>query len=101
MALLVHVDDLVLMGNDTDTCDKFKVYLNDCFCIKDLGPLKYFLGIEVARNLQGIFLGQRKYALQIVDERGLLGSKPTGCPTETNHKLPLADGKPCTDSTQY
>jgi len=50
MALLVYVDDLVLISNERELCAQFKVYLNNCFCIKDLGPLKYFLGIEVTRN---------------------------------------------------
>ena len=53
MELLVHVDDLVLTGNDRDTCATFKEYHNSCFYIKDLGPLKYFQGIEVARTSQG------------------------------------------------
>jgi len=44
------VDDLVLTGNDLSLCASFKQYLNECFCIKDLEALKYFLGIEVARN---------------------------------------------------
>ena len=55
MALLVYVDDLVLTGNDGELCAQFKDYLNICFCIKDLGSLKYFLGIEVARNTKGLF----------------------------------------------
>ena len=67
MALLVYVDDLVLNGNNSQACAKFKNYLNNCFRIKDLGPLKYFLGIEVARNSQGLFIRQRKYALEIID----------------------------------
>jgi len=53
MALLVYVNDLVLTGNNREVCSKFKQYLNNCFKIKDLGPLKYFLGIEVARGPQG------------------------------------------------
>ena len=50
MALLVYVDDLILAGNNSVTCSEFKEYLNSCFHIKDLGPLKYFMGIEVARS---------------------------------------------------
>ena len=50
MQLLVYVDDLILTGNSSVACSKFKEYLNSCFQIKDLGPLKYFLGIEVARS---------------------------------------------------
>ena len=101
MALLVYVDDLVLTGNDRELCAQFKVYLNNCFRIKDLGPLKYFLGIEVARNEKGLFLCQRKYALEIVEECGLVGAKPVEFPMETNHKLRLATGKLLCDPTQY
>jgi len=50
MALLVYVNNLVLTGNNCEVCSKFKQYLNNFFKIKDLGPLKYFLGIEVARG---------------------------------------------------
>jgi len=55
MALLINVDDLVLNGNNFTVWNKFKQYLNNCCQTKDLGPLKYFLGIEVARGPQGLF----------------------------------------------
>ena len=58
MALLVYVDDTLLDGNDTNAYNEFKSYLHAHFSIKDLGPLKYFLGIEVARGPKGLFLSQ-------------------------------------------
>ncbi|XP_021737709.1 uncharacterized protein LOC110704229 [Chenopodium quinoa] len=61
--------------------------------MKDLGPLKYFLGIEVAHSKSGLFLCQRKYTLDIVSEAGLLGAKPSGFPIEQSHKLSLASGE--------
>ena len=48
LGLLLYVDDIILAGNDNLACQQFKEYLNTCFWITDLGPLKYFLGIEVA-----------------------------------------------------
>jgi len=101
LAVLVYVDDIVLTSNDTQACKDFKTYLHACLSIKDLGPLKYFLGIEVARDPQGMFLCQRKYALEIVHECGLLGAKPADFPIEENHKLALAHRSLLKDATQY
>jgi hypothetical protein len=55
--------------------------------MKNLGGLKYFLGIEVARSKQGIFLSQRKYILDLLSEVGLLECKPVDTPIVQNHKL--------------
>ncbi|XP_019096462.1 PREDICTED: uncharacterized protein LOC109130848 [Camelina sativa] len=85
--VLVYVDDLVVCGNDGDAIRKFKTSLGECFRKKDLGKLKYFLSIEIARNEEGFMLTQRKYALDIVSETGLLGSRPEVTPMEQNHHL--------------
>ncbi|XP_015168503.1 uncharacterized mitochondrial protein AtMg00810-like [Solanum tuberosum] len=55
--------------------------------MKDLGELKFFLGIEVARSHEGIVLCKRKYALELISEAGLSGAKPAKTPLETNLKL--------------
>ncbi|XP_016574314.1 uncharacterized mitochondrial protein AtMg00810-like [Capsicum annuum] len=57
------------------------------FKIKDLGSLKYFLGIEVLKSKDGILLNQRNYALQLISEAGLSGAKVVRTPLEFNHKL--------------
>nr|KYP34077.1 Retrovirus-related Pol polyprotein from transposon TNT 1-94 [Cajanus cajan] len=74
--------DLIICGNDSAAIQRFKEYLSKCFHMKDLGHLKYFLGVEVARNSSGIFLCQRKYALDIIQEVGLLGAQPVATPLE-------------------
>lgn len=73
IVLLVYVDDIVITGNNQVEIDKFKVYLNSKFLIKDLGKLKYFLGIEVLQSDSGICLSQRKYALDLLAEFGMTG----------------------------
>lgn len=80
--LLVYVDDIIISRNDSTVLSAFKAYLGDCFRIKNMGALKYFLGIEVACNSDGFFLSQRKYALDIISEIDLLGAKPTDAPLE-------------------
>jgi len=101
MSVLVYIDDIVLAGNNYMASKKFKDYLNTCFSIKNLGPLKYFLGIEVARGTQGLFLSQRKYALKIIDEYGLLGAKLVDFPMEQNQRLTAATGKLLADPTRH
>ena len=69
--------------------------------MKDLGVLKYFLGIELACNYTGIFLSQRKYVLDIISEVGLLGGKLAGFPMDPHHHLPLADGSLLPNPERY
>lgn len=90
LCILIYVDDLLIFGNNAASIAKFKVYLNSCFQMKNLGFLKYFLGIEIARNSSRFYLCQQKYALEIIPEADLLGSKLASSPLEPNHKLALA-----------
>ena len=69
--------------------------------MKDLGKLKYFLGIEVARNTEGMFLSQQKYALDVISEIGLLGTKPVTTPLEQNHTLAKAIGPLFSNPERY
>ncbi|KAK3019235.1 hypothetical protein RJ639_004679 [Escallonia herrerae] len=82
LSVLVYVDDLILAENNSTACSSFKKYLNDCFKLKDLGPLKYFLGIEAARGPCGLFLSHPKYALDIISESSLSASKLAAFPME-------------------
>lgn len=64
--LIVYVDDIVITGNDDVEISSLKKKLSNEFKIKDLGSRRYFLGIEVARLKQGVFLSQRKYVLDLL-----------------------------------
>ncbi|XP_019087412.1 PREDICTED: uncharacterized protein LOC109127282 [Camelina sativa] len=69
--------------------------------MKDLGHAKYFLGLEIARSPEGFYLCQRKYAIDIVTEAGLLGCKPAGSPIDQNHGLALPDGPVLSNPVAY
>ena len=66
--LIVYVDDIILTGDYEDELIKLKTLLAKEFETKDLGSLKYFLGMEVARSRKGISVSQRKYVLDLLKE---------------------------------
>jgi hypothetical protein len=83
----VYVDDIILAGNSLEEFDKIKTVMDSEFKIKDLGMLRYFLGIEVAHSKSGISICQRKYCLDLLKDTGLLGSKPAPTPLDSSIKL--------------
>ena len=86
-ALIVYIDDIVLTGDDLEKMARLKTYLAKEFEIKDLGKLKYFLRIDVARSKEGIFIPQHKYVLDLLKEIGMIGSKAMDTPMNPNLKL--------------
>ena len=78
-----------------------KQFFNTHFKIKDLGDLKYFLGIEVSRSRKGISICQRKYALDIIKDGGALGARPVSFPMEQNSKISSDTGEILHDPAKY
>lgn len=60
VVILVYVDDLLIIGDNESMIKEAKQVLHQQFKLKDLGELKYFLGIEVLRSAKGVILNQRK-----------------------------------------
>lgn len=101
VALLVYVDDIIITGSSSIEIAKPKLQLSHVFKLKDLGNLGYFLGLEVAKSSKGIFLSQRNYTLQLIDDAGLLGSKPVNTPMDPRKTLNEFDGILLDDPTSY
>ncbi|KAJ0539687.1 putative RNA-directed DNA polymerase [Helianthus annuus] len=85
IVLLVYVDDIIITGNNETEITKIKTLLSNTFQIKDLGVLKYFLGLEVIYDKSGICLNQRKYCIELLGEFGYLACKPVFTPIELSH----------------
>jgi len=92
---------MIITGDDEIEKQNLKERLAAQFEMKDLGKLKYFLGIEVAYSRQNIFISQRKYVLDLLKETGKLGCKPTGVPIEQNHRIVNDEENPKVEKTQY
>ena len=99
--LIVYVDDIILTGNNEEEIRKLKKFLALEFEIKDLGGLKYFLGMEIARSRKGLSVSQRKYTLDLLKETGMMGCKPADTPMDYTTKLGSVEGNTPVDKGRY
>jgi Reverse transcriptase (RNA-dependent DNA polymerase) len=99
--LIIYVDDMVITGDDLMEIQTLEKRLSKEFDMKNLGGLKYFLGIEVTRSKQDIVLSQRKYVLDLLTEVGMLDCKPADTPAVQNLKLGNYPNQTPTNKERY
>lgn len=99
--LLVYVDDLLLASPSLAAITEIKNFLDKEFSIKDLGEAKFFLGLEIARSSSGMYVNQRKYALDLLNDFGLLGAKATTTPIFKNQKFDACSATKLEDPEKY
>jgi transposase InsO family protein len=99
--VLVYVDDLIITGDNIEEIQGIRENLSIRFQMKELGELKHFLGLEVERTKEGIFLGQQKYAKDLLQRYGMLDCKPIATPMDSNVRLHEDEGKNLEDVTMY
>ena len=85
--IIVYVDGMVVIENDPKERKVPKIICQKEFEMKDLGSLTYFLGIEVSRSSSEIFLSQRKYALDLLQETRMSRCQLVNTPVEGGLKL--------------
>ena len=74
--LLLYVDDMLLTSNIDKLIEKLLVTLHTTFQMKDMGPIHYFLGIQVQNHDEGLFLCQEKYTKDLLEIAGMAGCDP-------------------------
>jgi hypothetical protein len=99
--LLVCVDDIIASSSNDSAITDFLHQLHDDFSLKDLGPLHYFLGIEVAYTADGLCLSQKKYTNDLLQSAGMQACKPEPTPIATSTKLSTKDDISLDDATKY
>lgn len=89
VAVLVYVDDIFIASNNDEDVAQLKEDLDKSLKLRDLGPLKYFLGLKRSSSCISVF--QRKYVLELIEEVGLLACKSSSIPMEPSDKPLLED----------
>ncbi|KAL1218311.1 Retrovirus-related Pol polyprotein from transposon TNT 1-94 [Cardamine amara subsp. amara] len=83
----LYVDDLIYTSNSEAILVSFKSSMMMEFSMTDLGRMKYFLGVEVTQDEQGIFISQKKYAMETLNKFGMEDCNPVKNPTVPGCKL--------------
>jgi len=99
--LLLYVDDIVLTASSTSLLHDIIGRLHIEFAMTDLGALHHFLGISVTRSLDGLFLSERQYALDLLQRAGMSECHSTTTLVDTKAKLSATDGAPVADPSEY
>ncbi|CAN6697291.1 unnamed protein product [Malus baccata var. baccata] len=99
--LLLYVDDIIITGSHAQAIIEVIQALTHEFDMKDLGPLHYFLGIQIVQNKDGLFLSQDKYVTDLLTKSEMLLSKPCATPCLPYNRLLSNDGQPFNNPTMY
>ncbi|KAI5329077.1 hypothetical protein L3X38_028474 [Prunus dulcis] len=99
--LLLYADDIVVTGSDSTRLQQFISFLGGHFNIKDLGPLNYFLGLQVLHKDGTLHINQLKYAHDLLKKANLLNSKPVSTPLAAKVLLFVSDGALISNPTEY
>uniref|UniRef100_A0ACD6A2E6 Uncharacterized protein n=1 Tax=Avena sativa TaxID=4498 RepID=A0ACD6A2E6_AVESA len=92
---------MIITGDDPEYIAFVKARLRDQFLMTDLGPLRYFLGIEVSSTSDGFSISQEKYIQDLLARAALMDERTVETPMELNVKLRPTDGDPLPDPTRY
>ncbi|KAH0637403.1 hypothetical protein KY289_037318 [Solanum tuberosum] len=99
--VMIYVDDIVVTGSNNSQVYATIKLLGDRFSIKDLGPLHFFLGVEVIQHDHGLTLTQTSFIADILSKFNMLDANSVSTPLFTNEFLSLDDGSPSADATLY
>ncbi|CAJ2662180.1 unnamed protein product [Trifolium pratense] len=97
----LYVDDLIFTGNDEKLFAEFKSSMERNFAMTDLGKMRYFLGVEIKQDGNGIFLYQQKYAVEILQRFGMSDCNSVNNPIVPGSKLQKDETGQASNSTLY
>ena len=86
----VYVDDIIISSESLDVINDIKLSLSSHFQMKDLGVLKYFLGINVEQKENGIFLHQANFVNAMLSKFNFENCKSVATPVDISNSLDLA-----------
>uniref|UniRef100_A0A2N9I3B6 Uncharacterized protein n=1 Tax=Fagus sylvatica TaxID=28930 RepID=A0A2N9I3B6_FAGSY len=101
MFILIYVDDIMITSSQPSAIDDLLISLTHDFTVKDLGPLNFFLGVEVLSTPHDILLSQQRYIMDLLIRTKMNEAKPITTPMASTTSLSAFEGEPFPDHTLY
>ena len=101
LILLLHVDDIILIGSHIGLLNQFISRLSNQFAMKDLGDLHFFHGIQAVRTSEGLHLSQQKYISDVLHKFHMHTCKPVRTPIASRTYISLMNGELLSDPSDY
>ena len=99
--LLLYVDDIILTGTSPSLITNLITTLQQTFELKDLGPLHYFLGLQLQYHEVGFSVHQTKYATDLLTKFDMTNCKPSSTPYSSLSRLNQTQGTPLPNPTHF
>ena len=101
MYLLLYVDDIIITGNNSLAISDIISQLSTAFELKDLGPLRYFLGFQIDYKKVGLFVHQHKYITDLLHKFQMTNCKAARTPIATTPPLSTDNNDALCDPTPF
>jgi hypothetical protein len=101
LLLVLYVDDLLIIGCSTSAIATVKRILHDMFLMTDMGPLHFFLGLEISQDASDIKMSQAKYAQDLLERFHMIDCKFAPTPFPSRFKLEDGWETPLVENTLY
>jgi hypothetical protein len=101
--LLIYADDIIIASSSSSAATQLLQALKNDFTLKDLGPLQYFLGVEVSWSANGLHVSQKKYTIDVLQHAGMTTCKPAPTTLSRSTKISAQLSTPLSseDATKY
>jgi hypothetical protein len=99
--LLLYVDDIIIKDNNSTAISDIISQLSAAFELKDLGPLRYFLGLQIDYKKVRLFVHQHKYITDLLHKFQMTDCKAAPTPIATTPPLSTTNNDALSDPTPF
>jgi hypothetical protein len=99
--LLLYVDDIIITSTSPTLVTTLISNLQTTFEVKDLGPLHYFLGLQLQYHDHGFSVHQTKYATDLLNRFNMFTYKPSSTPYSSVSRLTKSQGTTLSNPTLF